>query len=115
MRCSRRSPVIRRALLPVVLAAAGCKDSTSPAPGDAHVRLDATSVSWTPTVYSDGSPRMDCTILLSAVVTSEGTANWEDALVRFYWGKDRRTAVDSFATAASAIRDAFGGAGIQAG
>ena len=78
----------------LLLAAAGCRDSSSPST-PITITLE-TSLTGGPTITSEaGSTLVECGVLVEAVATGEGTALWESGALYFYSGKDRREAEDT--------------------
>lgn len=84
------------AVLAVALLGA-CGDSTSPS-RTVNVAVEVTSAE-TPIFAADslGRPSISCGVTLTATATGKGTASWGDGMYRIYFGKDRRTPVDTLA------------------
>src|SRR5215213_601967 len=103
-----------RAALALALAAAACRDSTTPgADRGPRPTVDvavAVSEIHGPSLSTDpdGTVRIQCTVSLQAVATGSGSAIWEDATFRWYAGKDRSVALDSEVVAASKIHSSWG-------
>ena len=99
----------------VVLAAAGCSDSTSPE-SDVTVTVSVTQLNG-PSVLDlgAGEQRVECELDLRASASGAARATWGDATVLFYFGKDRRSPIDSTVLQATDIQNAWGSPDIGPG
>jgi hypothetical protein len=97
-----------RAMAATLLALAACSDSTSPrASLDVKIALASTGG---PTMSSDadGNPQVACQLNFSLTASGKVNATWEDAIYRFYVGKDRTTPVDTLLIPSSDIAQGWG-------
>src|SRR5262245_66607307 len=95
------------AAIATLFALAAC-DSTAPRDTlDVTIALASTGG---PTISSnvDGTPRVSCQLNFSLTASGKVNATWENAIYRFYIGKDRTTAAD---TSVIGVADVVDGAG----
>lgn len=116
--CRRRGPFgfgLARALPPLLLlAAAGCRDVTGPRP--LNIAIVVTQVSAP--VFStapDSTPRITCTIDLSATASGSGSATWFDGKILWYTGPTRSAPTDSATLSLTQMQSSWGSAVINAG
>jgi len=91
-----------------LLALAACSDSTSPrASLDVKIALASTGG---PTMSSDadGNPLLTCQLNFSLTASGKVNATWEDAIYRFYVGKDRTTPRDTLLIPRADIAQGWG-------
>jgi len=91
-----------------LLAVAACSDSTAPRDTlDVTIALASTGG---PTISSnvDGTPRVSCQLNFSLTASGKVNATWENAIYRFYIGKNRTTAADTSVIGVADVADAWG-------
>jgi len=91
-----------------LLALAACRDATSPRTSlDVKIALASTGG---PTMSSDadGNPLLTCQLNFSLTASGKVNATWEDAIYRFYAGKDRTTARDTLLIPSADVAQGWG-------
>ena len=97
-----------RATAATLLALAACRDATSPRTSlDVKIALASTGG---PTMSSDadGNPLLTCQLNFSLTASGKVNATWEDAIYRFYAGKDRTTPRDTLLIPSAEIAQGWG-------
>jgi hypothetical protein len=103
------------AVVALVLAAGGCRESTASGSSLAvTLRIDPPQTTLIGDVPG-GGPEISCTFGLTAVATGRGTADWQGGRTFWYFGADRSVAVDTTGNDPGDLFDAFGGARTIAG
>ena len=95
----------------LALGLVACSDATDPGT-PFNVAIDATM--GTPVIGRDasGQPQLTCAVSLDAKAVGSGTANWVDAVFRFYFGNDRSVVVDSGTIDRAGLQQAWGSSSI---
>ena len=91
-----------------LLALAACGDSTGPRDTlDVNIVVASTGG---PTMSSDadGNPLLTCQLNFGLTASGKVNATWEDAIYRFYVGKNRTTAADTLVIASADVAQGWG-------
>lgn len=96
------------AVIVTLLVLAACRDSTAPR-DSLDVAIGLTSTGG-PTMSSDaaGNPQLTCQLNFSLTASGKANATWEDAIYRFYVGKNRTTAADTLVIASADVARGWG-------
>lgn len=103
-----------RAVLTALLATAGaCDSSTGPGPDvppEVEVRVTGNTGAMTTTRETDGSPRAQCPVTLTATATGRGgqPAHWQGARLYRYYGLERRAPTDTTFLTQAELAQAWG-------
>lgn len=82
-------------------------DTTRPIPALSVSVAAASPPTWFVDA-ADGTPKLNCAFRLKAWATGTGTARWGDAVMRFYFGRNRVVPSDSQAFSPEQVQQAWG-------